>query len=1345
MIGHVTEFNPAKEEFGAYVERLEQFFIVNDIGEEKKVPLFITLIGSDTYAVLKSLLDPVKPVSKSLSVLISTLSEHFSPKRLVIAERVRFYKRNQLPNEPLSSYIVELRRLAATCEFKTFLDEALRDRLICGLSSELVQRRLIMEPQLTFERACSLGQELVQAESQAALLRPAITGASAPNEGICKLDHGPNSGRSRPPRSGGPRTIPRCWRCGRAHSPDTCTVRTWECRRCGKRGHIAKQCRPGGHAQIHEVEGVVNLDGEAVAAASVHPEYERCHGIHSAGEVGEFLGPEVCKCTLDVEGTEIIFEIDSGASVTVMGVKQFERLLRGLTLRRCALRLKSASGSALGIKGQTIVSVKRISDNKGTENRVQLTLIVIDSDLRFPLLGRAWLDVLKPNWRNLLSINQLDASASKLAVCYPDVFDGNRQAKINYFKAHIVLKPNATPIFRKAYDVPFKIRDRVKQELDKLVECGIFEPVRHSEWASPLVVVPKKNGELRLCIDYKSTVNTVIERDQYPLPRLDDILSGLSGGRVFVTLDLSRAFMQLLLSEECKGALVVNTIFGLYRVHRLPYGVSSAPGIFQSVMDSVLQGLEGVQCYIDDVVIAGKNWQDCYDKTEAVLSRLSKYGIRVNGEKCNFFKSSIDYLGHTIDASGIRPTEGKLKAIMSCPAPENVHQLKSYLGMFNFYGKFIPMASTVLRPLHRLTEKGVPFTWTALEEAAFCKSKELFGQNNILTHYQSDVPLILVTDASPYGVGAVLCHEINGSERPIMCASATLSQAERNYAQVEREALAIVFGVRKFHKYLYGQKFSIITDAQVLKRILGPKVGIPTLAASRLQRWAIILAAYDYDVLYRKTVSNADMLSRLPLPTETTGDIECVFQIESPLSCLGIQESSQQDAVLQKVMRFTHSGWPQQCEDSLRPYFVRRSELSITEGCVCWGNRVVIPLALRGQVLRLLHDQHIGIARMKLQARSQVWWPGIDKDVEEIATNCETCQATQANISKGKYLVSWPKTNSPWERIHLDFCHFQGHEILVLVDSFSRWIETWVMSRTNAQNTILKLRGFMAVFGIPQEIVTDNGPPFQSREFLEFCEKNGIKVTKSPPYHPASNGLAERSVRTLKESLGKQVVETLMSHISTVPQALTQTDIEGMLLSFIGTYRNTPNSVSGFTPASLVLKHHPRSFLSMLNPKFEGNPPTVSKVGRPASREMPCIPQYSMFEEVWIQNPKPGPIRYVKGRIIGCLSASTYRAQLPSGERTVHVDQMRKCTGQKKTNHTAQGPSPAVKDPVPFWCPTPCPEPDTTPTPNLSRSGALPDEQPNRADETSLLQAQQPTLGYRRSGRQRKPLERLNL
>jgi hypothetical protein len=228
--------------------------------------------------------------------------------------------------------------------------------------------------------------------------------------------------------------------------------------------------------------------------------------------------------------------------------------------------------------------------------------------------------------------------------------------------------------------VPFKIRDQVKQEVDKLVECGIFEPIRHSQWASPLVVVPKKNGEFRLCIDYKGTVNTVIERDQYPLPRLNDILSGLSGGKVFITHDLSKAFMQLLLSDDSKEALVVNTIFGLYRVHRLPYGVSSAPGIFQSVMDSVLQGLEGVQCYIDDVVKAGTNWQDCYDKTDAVLSRLSMYGIQVNGEKCNFFKSSIDYLGHTIDESGIRPTEGKLNAIMSCPTPENVHHLSLIWG-----------------------------------------------------------------------------------------------------------------------------------------------------------------------------------------------------------------------------------------------------------------------------------------------------------------------------------------------------------------------------------------------------------------------------------------------------------------------------------------------------------------------------------------------------------------------------------------------------------------------------------------------------------------------------------------
>jgi hypothetical protein len=898
----------------------------------------------------------------------------------------------------------------------------------------------------------------------------------------------------------------------------------------------------------------------------------------TGGLENHFLWSDICKCSLRVESIEVYFEVDSGASVSVMSFAQFKRLFPMIPLEPSPLTLKSASGRDLKVVGQVWVWVE------SPAKRENLKLFVVESDLKVPLLGRSWLDVLLPSWRGMLKINQVNASEESLRAMYPSVFDGERTAKISSFKAHIKLKEGCVPIFRRAYDVPLKIRDKVKMELGKLVEAGIFEPIRHSEWASPLVIVPKKNGELRLCVDYKNTVNTIIERDKYPLPRLDDILTGLSGGRVFVTLDLSRAFMQLEVSEESKEPLTVNTMFGLYRVHRLPYGVSSAPSIFQGVMDSILQGLEGVYCYIDDVVIVGGSFDECKERTCLVLDRLNRHGIRVNSDKCDFFKQNIMYLGHFIDESGIRPAEGKMKAIAECPTPVNVQQLKSFLGMFNFYGKFIPMSSTLLSPLYRLTQKNAPFLWSKEQESAFCRSKELLLNSNVLTFYQPQLPLVLITDASPYGVGAVLCHVIDGVEKPIWCASATLTPAEKNYAQIEREALAIVFGVRRFHKFLYGQQFTIVTDAQVLKRILGPKVGIPTLAASRLQRWALILASYDYDVVYRKNVENADMLSRLPLPMETTGDVECVFQIEGPLDNEDIIAQSKVDKVLQKVMQFTQAGWPKCCEEGLKPYFVRRHELTVSEGCLCWGNRVIVPRVLRGKVLQMLHEQHIGIVRMKLLARQMVWWPGVEKDIEDVIVNCETCLVTQARVPQHKYLVPWPETVQPWERVHLDLLSFQGHHILVLVDSYSKWMEAWLMEGTSAQMVILKLRTFMAVFGIPQEIVSDNGPPFQSAEFTLFCKQNNIKVTKSPPYHPPSNGLAERGVRTIKDNLAKQHVDMLNSHLRGDLVNQSKPVIEHHLINFLISYRNTPSSVTSVSPASLIFKHQPRTPLSLLKP-----------------------------------------------------------------------------------------------------------------------------------------------------------------
>ena len=415
---------------------------------------------------------------------------------------------------------------------------------------------------------------------------------------------------------------------------------------------------------------------------------------------------------------------------------------------------------------------------------------------------------------------------------------------ISDFEAKLQIADNATPKFCKSRPIPFAIKDAVKQELDRLEKDGILIKVDHSEWASPIVVVPKKDGKFRLCINYKVSVNKFLKVDQYPLPRPDDLFATLAGGQKFTKLDLAQAYLQLKVSEDSRKYLTVNTHRGLYHHTQLPFGIASAQAIFQRVMDSILQGIPHVICYIDDILVTGKNDAEHLEILSAVLGRLQKFGLRLKREKCFFMKESVEYLGHLIDAEGIHATPEKLAAIHHAPAPRNVTELRSLLGLINYYGKFIPNLSTILHPLNSLLQQNCQWTWSKACDLAFKQAKEALTSSDVLVYYNPSLPIKLAADASAYGVGAVISHTLpDGTERPIAFASWTLSPAERNYAQLEKEALALVFGIRKFHLYLFGRKFTLLTDHKPLLSILGSK-GIPSLAAARLQRWSLLLSAY---------------------------------------------------------------------------------------------------------------------------------------------------------------------------------------------------------------------------------------------------------------------------------------------------------------------------------------------------------------------------------------------------------------------------------------------------------------------------------------------------------------------
>lgn len=414
-----------------------------------------------------------------------------------------------------------------------------------------------------------------------------------------------------------------------------------------------------------------------------------------------------------------------------------------------------------------------------------------------------------------------------------------------------------------------------------------------------------------------------------------------------------------------------------------------------------------------------------------------------------------------------------------------------------------------------------------------------------------------------------------------MFVSATLNKAEQNYAQIQKEALALVFAVNRFHKFLCGRKFTLVTDHQPLKAIFGEKNSLPTLASSRMQRWAVILSAHQYTIKYRKSedIAAADFLSRFPEKQSSTETVLAILeQPKLPITAQNIAVETERDLILKRVKNFTKIGWSNKCADEeIKPYFLKRHELSLEHNCLYWGSKIVIPKALTDYVLELLHEGHPGIVRMKMRARNDVWWPSMNVEIEREVGKCHVCQ-TLAPKQPEKNLMSWPKFEKPWYRVHIDFFYFKNTNFLLIVDSSSKWVDIHIMNGTNATQTIEKLRITFAILGLPKYLVADNGPPFNSVSLSEFCLQNGITLLYSPIYHPQSNGQAERLVRTVKEGFKKLLMK----------EKFLDKSLQYLVSVFLINFRNTPSSVTNRTPSESILKYTPRTLITMLKESSKG-------------------------------------------------------------------------------------------------------------------------------------------------------------
>ena len=585
----------------------------------------------------------------------------------------------------------------------------------------------------------------------------------------------------------------------------------------------------------------------------------------------------------------------------------------------------------------------------------------------------------------------------------------------------------------------------------------------------------------------------------------------LANGTFFSKIDLAHAYQQIPLDEESKDLTTINTEKGLFRYNRLPFGISAAPAIFQRTMEGILHGLPGVFVYIDDILVTGRTKAEHLKNLDAVLKRLEEAGFKLKKGKCAFMMRSIEYLGYIISADGVKPNPKKLEAVIAAPTPTDVSQLRSFIGLMNYYGKFIPNLASVLSPLYRLLQKNVVWRWGKQQRDAFEQAKESLVSGTVLQHYDPDKDLVVSCDASPYGIGAVLAHrEEDGTERPISYASRSLAAAEKRYSQLDKEGLAIVFAVKKFHNFLYGRQFTIYSDHKPLQYIFGATQPVPALASARIQRWALLLSAYNYKIQYKsgKEISHADGLSRLPLPDFPTkvpipGETIMVLdRIEmSPVNASKIKLWTQRDPILSQLHQFLLEGWPAECKEEHVPYQRRKEELTLQNGCILWGNRVIIPPAGRESIMELLHNGHPGVSRMKSIARSFVWWPNMDKQLEEKVKKCGTCQMMQ-NATPPTPIHPWEWPKKPWSRIHVDYAGpFMNKMFLIVVDAHSKWMEVAIVSAATTAATTEKLRGMFATHGLPEILVSDNGAVFTSKEFQEFLTRNGIHHVRSAPYH----------------------------------------------------------------------------------------------------------------------------------------------------------------------------------------------------------------------------------------------------
>lgn len=1146
----MAKFNPPEHfnferpgDWPVWRQRFTRYRSAVKLGEEDgevQVSTLIYAMGHEAENIFKSFTFGEAEDINSYDTVLAKYDAYFMPQKNTIHERACFYQRAQKPGEMAETFIRALYELSENCDFGDKKNEHIRDRLVVGIRDRGLSKRLQLMPTLTLETAVQMIRQAEDVEQQ-------LNEQGRQTANVQEVTHRrPSKRGGRPPwrqsageRNGGQGNRQRdstCSRCGKEKHKDSvkCPASDTVCRKCGKKGHWERKCfsrsvREVTHSEDTE-EGSFYLGAVSKANQS---------------------SAEYWTERITVGYTPVKFRIDTGADVTVMNLKTFNALKPKRKLVKSSIPLDSPGG-ALSIVGQFTASTLH------KQRKYIFTVQVVRGATVSNLLGRdtaVEMGLVK-------RVEHVRATAGQ---------EGTFKTE----PVQIHLKEDAVPYaVYTARRVPLPLLPKVKAELQRMEEQGVIERVTQpTDWCAPMVPVMKPTGAVRICVGLQK-LNDNIKRERYQLPTTEETLAKLSGSTVFTSLDAASGFWQVPLHEDSSLLTTFITPFGRFCFKRLPFGINIAPEIFQRKMNELLEGLEGVAVYMDDVIVHGKDMKEHDTHLQRTLERMEQTGLKLNKDKCVYRQSELRFLGHIVDATGVRADPGKVGAINDLQEPRDVHELKRALGMVNYMSKYIPDLATAAAPLYDLLKGDTTWTWDQPQQHSFKRIKEALSTSPVLAHYDAQRQTAVSADASSYGIGGVLLQLHKDSWKPVAYCSRRLSDAETRYAQIEKECLAGVWTCERFQKYLVGmERFRLITDHKPLVPLINSKD--LDMVPVRCQRLLMRLMRFNAKAEYApgKTLVIADALSRSPVGESGDKDNDTEKIIASHVDAVihswpvsehkldMIRSATQEDEQLQSVLKLIKNGWPTHVSsipNIAKDYYTVKDSLSTSEGLITVGCRIAIPQTMRQEMLERLHDGHQSLSKCRERAKETVWWPNISADIKRCVETCRFCQENKRTQRK-EPLQSTPLPERPWQRIATDLCEYNGKNYMVISDYYSRYLEILHLPTTTTDQVVKRMKATFARFGIPEQIVSDNGPQYTSDTWKDFCREYDIEHVTSSPHNPQGNGHAERAVQTAKRIL-KQ---------------------EDPLLALM-CYRATPSSSTGVSPAELLMGRKIRTRLPSL-------------------------------------------------------------------------------------------------------------------------------------------------------------------